>query len=223
MYATHPRRAFAAELQEWGRYMAGRRMERLGFTNHYLRGKLPSKSIVPDWADLWNIYKLIRERKPRVIVELGGGCSTIMIGQALHENATKDGAEGKLYSLDMSEFWLSQTRSYLPEFMEPYCELSVGEVEAVDMEGDRVTVVKNFPRTDINFLYVDGGLVPGIHIGADAVVLEEAAPPDYSILIDGRVATVNFIRSYLKRKYRDQSNAIHHWTFLESTEGVNGT
>ena len=57
-------------------------------------------------------------------------------------------------------------------------------------------------------MYVDGGLVPGNSIGADAVLLEANAPDDYAILIDKRDETVAFLRQALKGKYRVRKGQV---------------
>jgi hypothetical protein len=50
-------------------------------------------------------------------------------------------------------------------------------------------------------VYVDGGLLPGAKTGADALLLEGKAPPDYAILVDNRQNTVGFLKRALKSRY----------------------
>jgi predicted O-methyltransferase YrrM len=53
-------------------------------------------AFAPNWADLRNIHGLIGERKPKVVVELGGGCSTVIIAHAIEENLKELGTAGRL-------------------------------------------------------------------------------------------------------------------------------
>jgi len=58
------------------------------------------KKINPEFINLKNLYILIRERKPKHVVEFGSGFSTIAIALALRENKLKDSISGTLYSVE---------------------------------------------------------------------------------------------------------------------------
>jgi cephalosporin hydroxylase len=104
----HPRQAWVAEKREWGIFTAYRRLKKLGLVQMY--GNVPGQAYQPDWADLLNIYEMVRKKKPLVIVEFGSGCSTVMFARALADNGS-----GHLYSIDASEPFLYRTQSYIPE------------------------------------------------------------------------------------------------------------
>jgi hypothetical protein len=87
--------------------------------------KRPPGAFRPDYADLWFLYRLIRKKKPRCILELGGGCSTVVLAAALRQNYLEaTDIKGQLYSLDVEEFWVQVTEKTLPPDLRPYCEIS---------------------------------------------------------------------------------------------------
>ena len=79
----------------------------------------------------------------------------------------------------------------------------------------------NVPDVAPNLVYLDGpdyqDFSSDVEVQADGVRLEEGAPPDYAILIDGRYKTFEFTRRNLKRPVSVTVNSTHFWELLEST------
>src|SRR5262249_3339590 len=101
-YLAHPRQALRAEKRAWGLYFARRRLHRMGLTAMY--DHMPHAVLyAPDWSDLLHIYQLVRRRKPKVVLEFGSGCSTVMFARALADNHADMGGEAPhLYSVETS-------------------------------------------------------------------------------------------------------------------------
>jgi Methyltransferase domain len=207
----HPRRAWVVEKREWGIYAAYRRLKKLGLTQMY--GNTPSYVYQPDWADLLNIYETVRRRKPRIIIEFGSGCSTLMFARALVDNGS-----GYLYSIDASEPFLRRTQSYLPENLKPYVSLSYSEIEIGEMSGQNVMWHQSVPDVPADLVYLDGpdyqDFSADIETQADGILLESKASKDYTILIDGRWQTFEFTRDNLKGRYSETVDHTHFWECL---------
>ena len=60
------------------------RLRRLGYLE--FTTARPPGALAPQGGDLWFLYRLVRERKPQLVFELGSGCSTVILGQALYDN-----------------------------------------------------------------------------------------------------------------------------------------
>ena len=88
-----------------------RALARLGYVS--LFDARPAAAKPPVWSDLWAIYNQVRERKPKVLLEFGSGCSTIIYAQALADNSA-EGAPGFLYSLDAEAHWGQITIASMP-------------------------------------------------------------------------------------------------------------
>ena len=218
-YIRHPIHCLRIERRELAKFLAYKRFKRKGYTQYFARQLMPLGAIPPDWADLENLYKLIRKLKPKTMLELGGGCSTVISLVAFDENAgeNSDLRFATLYSLDESEYWLDQTSSYIPKDMRRFLEQQLVKPRLENIEGTSVSVVDKLPEGEIDFLYIDGCLVPGNSIGADALIVEKKASRNFTILVDGRQGTVNFLKENLKRKYNVVTDPIHSWTIFEST------
>jgi len=214
-HVFRPREAMVIERRDWGNFFARRRAGRLGLREYFFKGRMVSGALVPDWADLTNMYDIVRERRPQVVVEIGGGCSTIVIAHALAENVKEGGTEGRIYSFDGSKFWQEELVARFPDHLRNHVEFVVGHEEAREIFGTQVRICANAENDapPPNFLYVDGlDVVPDIKVGAEAIELEKAAPADFFVLVDGRAPTVGFLKHHLARNYEVRTHPLFHWT-----------
>lgn len=79
-------------------YRSRRALQARGYLDFL--AKRPPDAIPPEPADLWYLYRLVRRTKPRMILEFGSGCSTVLLAQALFDNTKESERQrGFLYSL----------------------------------------------------------------------------------------------------------------------------
>ncbi len=215
-FIFNPIHSFRVERKEWEKFFARRKLEKLGFGVYLDSKKIRNDTIGPDWADLLNIYSLVRIRKPEIVVELGSGFSTVAFSKALYDNYLQFGIKGKLYSFDGDKNWLSNTKKYFPEELSDYCEFRLGEEEEHSMYGEKVRAWANRNGLAPQFLYIDGlDKISDSLIGAEALFLEAVAPGDFFILVDGRGPTCRFLEKHLKLQYKIIKNSVHYWSSFE--------
>ena len=214
-YLLEPKTAWRMERKDWADWRAKRELERLGLMEIY--DTVPKRVYPMDPSDLLNIYNLIRERRPRTVWEFGSGLSTPMIATAMRHNAesSNDPAAGKFISFEDSEFWHEQTLKYFAPWMEN-CDYRVCEAYDHDYKGALCRTVKGMPLDEPpDFVYIDGPyLKEKARIISIPVEIEENAPADYFILIDGLGETTRFARRNLTRRYDYYNDPVHsHRTF----------
>ena len=182
-----------------------RRLGYLGFVAARLAGAL-----APQGGDLWFLYRLVRAQKPRLVMELGSGCSTVILAQALYDNAQKDpNRNGRIISLDGMADWAEVTRASLPEHLAGICEIRHAEAVEEDRGDDRGFRYAELPDGNPDLLYVDGpALRPDRKICFDALHLQDRFPPGFAMVVDGRHDTVRYFRRHLAGRYRISRN---HW------------
>ena len=176
-----------------------RRLERLGLVEYFR--DYPAEAISPKYHELYGLYRLVKKRRPKVMIELGGGYSTFAFAQACHDLA-KQGHRIQFYSVDQSDHWQQVVKERMPLILSPFVNFYRATPQLVEINGTPVSVFDSLPVEQANLIFVDGGTVPGNKIGADALQLEKSAPADYAILVDGRKETVAFLRQNLTRRYR---------------------
>ena len=191
-------------------YQGYRALARLGYVS--LFDARPAAAKPPVWSDLWAIYNQVRERKPKVLLEFGSGCSTIIFAQALADNSA-EGAPGFLYSLDAEAHWGQITIASMPEHLRSFCDITITE-RVEDMLAD-VPVWRFAKIPDIvpNMIYLDGpALTPERRAAIDVLDMEERFPPGFRLLVDGRSFNRALLEKHFNRRYER-----HHRPILKST------
>lgn len=138
------------------------------------------------WPDfLSTLYTLIRDKQPRLILELGSGVSTLVSAYALKQNGG-----GRIVSLDHIEDWLEATRVNIERHgLSEYVDLLHAPLESVDVQGrDALWYdtrnTKNLQNIDL--LVVDGppGSVRPMARYPAVPLLFEQLSPEPVILVD---------------------------------------
>jgi predicted O-methyltransferase YrrM len=189
-------------------YRSRQALKRRGYLDFF--ATRPSDAIPPDHADLWYLYQLVRKKKPQVIFEFGSGCSTVLLAQALADNARDSAAQrGFLYSLDVDEKWAQVTRDTIPEGLASFYEIRHAPVAIVHHKGIPAFRHHNVPQVPVDMIYLDSPpLTPDVRVAIDPLELESLFRPGFVMCVDGRKENVRYLRSYLQRSYRIHTSRV---------------
>ena len=175
----------------------------------------PSDAFPPDWCDLWSLYRLVRQRRPLTIVELGSGCSTVVIAEALQANGA-----GVLYTYDSLPEWLAATESSMPDVLRPYVRFGRAPV-TVQARDDRSVWRHHgeFPA-GIDFLYLDSPLLtPEVRVADDPLALLPHLSPAAIIVVDGRRENADWLSRQLRDWRRTRQHILGTSRFVRRREG----
>jgi hypothetical protein len=198
------RRAVRPVVVEWSR----RSLERDGHLD--FMANRPPEAFGGDFADLWYLYRLVRQHRPAVIVEFGSGCSTVVLAQALFDEARVTGrSPGFLYSIETTDQWREVTLGSIPEHLRGLCEVRHGPVRVVEHQGQPVFVHENVPEVQIDMLYLDSpALTDEVRVAADPVLLEKRLSSGFVGVVDGRPENVRFLKENLGHRYDFRENVV---------------
>jgi len=136
-----------------------------------------------------------------LMLEFGGGCSTLIYAQALADNAA-EGAPGFLYSLDADETWGAVTARSVPAHLQTFCEVRITPADPVEFDGTPAWRFRDVPDVAPDFIYLDGpALTPDRKVAVDVLDLEDRFPPGFHLLVDGRSRNCAFLEAHFKRRY----------------------
>lgn len=100
------------------------RSVRLSYSLPALRGWAASPDV------LLMLHEHVRQRRPKLVVEFGSGCSTVVIADALRQNGF-----GKLVSFEHSSDYAAQTSGYLErENLDVWVDLRVHDLAVWDQD-----------------------------------------------------------------------------------------
>lgn len=183
-----------------------------------LRAPLPS---LAGWAAspelAATLYGLVRHEKPRVIVELGSGVSTIVMGYALEQNGA-----GHLYSLDHDAAFGEETRQRLAEHgLADYAEVLDAPLTDQPLDGETWHWYDPDALTDlppVDLLVIDGPpreTQPHVRYPALPRLVERLQPRATVVLDDADRPE----ETEIVRRWREQFPAFAH-TRVESPKGT---
>lgn len=107
------------------------------------------------WSDFDMLYKTIRKLKPKNILELGPGASTVVMAHALQENAN-EGYHGKITAIEELEFYLKMSEELLPERLRPFVTYHLSPRVDYNYEIFRGVRYRDVPEIEYDFIFIDG-------------------------------------------------------------------
>ena len=203
-------------------HQAGAYLEEIGLKSLLIPGQ--NTEIPPVYTDLYTIHQLLRTRKPKVVVELGIGFSTLTMAHALEMNG-----KGTLYSIDSNENWLQNTQRKLPKDLLLRTNFIHSTVRCHMLNGQLCSIYDNLPDVSPNFIYVDAPQPSDVSesvngltfaqrypVAADPLLYESTAPKDsFFVLVDGRARNAEFLRTNFQGRYRYHQSEVLKQTYFE--------
>jgi hypothetical protein len=191
--------------------------------------------------DQYNLYKTIRKRNPKQILEFGVGFSSLTIAKALSENHKDDlrkgmDEPGELISIDSNKEWIENTKNKFPEELMPYVDIRYSEAKTAMLNDEICHIFVELPDISPDFMYIDGPaprdvigkvenisfvLESGEHrttVPGDLLLLESTLSAGFYLIVDGRVNAMHFLRRNLKRKYKYKWDRVMKYSTFELNE-----
>jgi hypothetical protein len=108
------------------------------------------------YSDYLTLYRDIRRYKPREVLELGTGVTTVVLAQALLDNAAEGAAPGRLTSMEEDEGWYRKALACVPPELGPVVDI----VHSPKVEGFykifRGVQYEQIPDRPYDYIFSDG-------------------------------------------------------------------
>lgn len=169
------------------------------------------KAFAPDPLDMVRLHRHVVETRAQVCIEFGTGWSTLAIGNAAMRNG------GVLVSVDTDRSWLDISRARCDAAGVHNVAYWHAECQAVLHGLQLCHLYDRLPDIVPDFIYVDGpnprrvhGTIRGLSwaliqgrspIVADPLLYESSLGPHATIMVDGRLANVEFLLGNLQRPW----------------------
>lgn len=169
--------------------------------------------IEPDYADLLNLFNNVKKIKPKYILELGGGYSTVALASAARYLKLKKNINCKIISIDQSEKYLEYNKQLLSNELKNYVDFFYRPLIIKKINNIKVSHYQNIPKYNYQFLYEDRHDHEETTIAGDIYLLEDQTT-SLSFCIDGMWDTVNFLKKNLKKQYHVEGGFLHGTNFI---------
>ena len=207
---------------------------------------IPNEAVVsemfpPDYRDLLRLAVIVRDRKPRSVLEFGSGQSSFVIAASMARLAF-DNPESNFdfHTVEASKKYADQAQSLVETVTAPSnFEFSVCESSVIlqEVTGRFATLYEFIPNVRPDFVYLDGpspadcsGSIRGFSandqlrmpMAADLIFLEYFFEPGAVILVDGRTANARFLRDAFLQDWwhhHDTLGDVHYFELAEAPLG----
>lgn len=203
------------------------------------------KPLAYELPDLCRLHWLVLARRVFNTLEIGSGFSTVFIADAKNilkkyfkkvDNIRCD-KQFHIYSVGEDKHFLNLTKKRIPKSLTSHISLIFDEVETINYQGKFAMRHKNLPNISPDLIYLDGpslystkkkfmgfsfNNISRVPMSADILFFEFFLEPGTFIVIDGRGANAEFLKSFLKRKwkyYYDKPGDCHYFELIERPWG----
>ncbi len=185
---------------------AARQIARMGYDQLFAKRPAEAYPCVP--GDLLYLYQAVRKSPPGVVLEFGSGCSTIMLSQALADNA-REGKAGHLYSLDADPKWGQVTIDSIPGELVKWSDITLTEAIPSEYEDTPVWRYAGIPDVLPDLIYLDGpALSEERKVAVDVLDMEAKLKQGTRLIVDGRIPNCNFLEKHFKRDWLKKRNKL---------------
>ena len=116
--------------------------------------KINESLFEPDYCDLDNLINFVLNHKPKLLLELGGGYSTLAIAYALNVLEKKDNHKYKFITYDQSKDYLKKTYDLVPENLKNI-EFRYSPLKVETYDGTLMSFYKDLEILNYDFIYED--------------------------------------------------------------------
>jgi hypothetical protein len=185
--------------RKWAEIDAKRRLRRTSAWKPLQQYLERTNSTGCSYIDYWHIYRSVREHKPKEILELGTGASTIVLAYAIIENGF-----GRITSMEENQRWFGHAMVLMPEGLPVEILLSETVEDCIGMfRGIRY---KDIPDRPYDFVFIDGPSYKtasgDIAFDFDLISVVSKAETPLRAIIDKRITTCFVMQRLLPGKVR---------------------
>lgn len=172
-----------SELRDFPQFFARRNVLRHKELADLVASNSPSTGA--NYYDYWLLYSHIRNTKPKEVLELGPGLTTLVIAQALSENGG-----GRVTAMEDLERYHKALLDIIPERLRPFIDLQLSPSHQVHYGPFRGKAYQSIPDRDYEFVWIDGPNYDR-ETEFDADILQLVAKRDKPItaFVDSRVGS----------------------------------
>lgn len=146
------------------------------------------------YAELAALHSIVRKTRPKAVLELGSGISTVIIAHALACNS-RGSNPGHLTSMEESESFFADTKELVPENLSRFVDLLRSDVlHQEDSDGSISVQYQGTPMVPYDLVFIDGPQLPdntpsSKYFDGDALQLSKTVGNAFVALLDGRTST----------------------------------
>lgn len=156
-----------------------------------------TKSTGASWSDYLVIYEYVVTKKPRYILELGSGVSSVIFALANERVFNETNRRIKIVSMESDRFYYKNIKELFPTSLSDFVDFNLSPNVFEMVCGITTSCYQNLPDFPYEFVFVDGPPAFDLCCG-DALKLILNADIEIDVITDRRIATVSSFNRLFK-------------------------
>ncbi len=161
-----------------------------------------TESAAIDLADAIAIYEVILRRRPKYLLELGTGTSSVVIALAINRLQKEDATYTPTFiTIEENEQWLNYHEQHFPIELRPLAQIICRPVVGKVIGNEKVACYAEIPIYPYEFIHIDGPLkLLGAKVSSDLLDIEPHLANCCYAIFDGRHDSARFAMRHLESK-----------------------
>ena len=158
-----------------------------------------SNSTGVSFSDYRELYDVVKKKKPKNILELGSGISSIIMARALKENYSETNVKGLLETYEEDTFYFKQIKSISPKDQIEFVNFNLSKRITKKILNMKASMYESIKIKEYEFIFIDGPTLWSKNekkigektFNADILrVLSKIKKPPKLILLDKKIGTM---------------------------------
>jgi hypothetical protein len=184
------------ELRDFPQFFARRKVLRNAALAELIGKNSPSTGA--NYYDYWLLYSHIRKTRPKEVLELGPGLTTLVIALALYENGA-----GRVTAMEDLQQYYDALKKIIPDHLRPFIDLQLSPSHQVHYGPFRGKAYRTIPERDYEFVWVDGpNYDRQTEFDADILLLVAKRDTPITAFVDSRIGSCFIYGLVFGNKFR---------------------
>lgn len=149
--------------------------------------------------ELYLLYSHILSKKPRYVLELGAGVSTVVMGYAA-KKLRQNGGECLIVAMEDSPFYYADLQKLIPAELSDCVQLILSPTEDVEVNGFIARRYKEKPQHAYEMVFIDGPEIPSQkedprYLDGDVLDVAEWNKKPFTAYLDCRIGTRDALKA----------------------------
>lgn len=195
-------------------YFYHRKLSKYKKLKNLIVNLIKANNMSADISDCLALYEDILSFKPKYILELGPGTSTMAICLAIEDVKRTEKSYSPIFvAIESRSEWLKYHKENIPKDLLLNVQLLQREEKTKKLKGEKVAFYENIPIHPYEYIHVDGPDIHGLGVDlqSDLISLEKYLNDKCLIVFDGRRNASRFSRRNMKGfNFRRHSKTLNH-------------
>lgn len=185
-----------SEIRDFPQFFARRKVMKNKALSALIAKNTPSTGA--NYYDYWLLYSHIRKHKPKEVLELGPGITTLVIAHALHENGS-----GRVTAMEDQQKYHDALQAIIPDHLRPFIDHVHSPSHQTHWGPFRGRAYESIPERDYDLVWIDGpNYDRNTEFDVDILPLVSKRDKPITAFVDSRIGSCFIYKLVFGKKFK---------------------